>query len=313
MYVRETIQSAIHGTLEGYQSGYRIVMSDMNIAQPFPLSNNSHITRQNASMHCSNYVQVREYTKLKGKHNVYSLVPKIPVSIYIMTKSEFISSCSQPAVGSNIVQITRTTLFVNLKKNCCRQPFWITKNHFPSHFLPFQIDTTIFILWILFTKWLPAAILDVWNSLVIAFLAISDRYGTSFFKFVCQNGRRRPFWISENHFWLHFWPFQIDTELFFFFEIFVKTATGGHFGCPKWPAAILDGTIMSFIELVRDIWMSNACVKFEGRSLNPSEVIALTTKIWRGSGCGRVGCVADENIIFPNIYVYIYIYIYMYI
>ena len=64
-------------------------------------------------------------------------------------------------------------------------------------------------------------------------------------------------------------------------------AVGGHFGCPqitfdrisghfrsicnffflnvltKWPpAAILVGTTMSIIELVRDIWMSNACVKF---------------------------------------------------
>ena len=71
-------------------------------------------------------------------------------------------------------------------------------------------------------------------------------------------------------------------------------ATGGHVGCPKitfdrisghirypkWPpAAILDGTTMSIIELIRDIWMSNACVKFEERSLNPSKVIALTTKL----------------------------------
>ena len=32
-------------------------------------------------------------------------------------------------------------------------------------------------------------------------------------------------------------------------------------------------------ELVRDIWMNNACVKFEERSLNPSKVIALTTKL----------------------------------
>ena len=70
-------------------------------------------------------------------------------------------------------------------------------------------------------------------------------------------------------------------------------AAGGHFGCPKitfyhisgnsffltkWPpAAILDGTTMSIIELVRDIWMSNACVKLEECSLNPSKVIALTT------------------------------------
>ena len=79
--------------------------------------------------------------------------------------------------------------------------------------------------------------------------------------------------------------------------------TGGHFGCPKitfdrisghfrlirnfffkfltkWPpAAILDETTMSIIELVRDIWMNNACVKFEECSLNLSKVIALTTKL----------------------------------
>ena len=54
---------------------------------------------------------------------------------------------------------------------------------------------------------------------------------------------------------------------------------------------------MSIIELVRDIWMNNACVKFEERSLNPSKVIALTTKLC--GGCGG-GCVADENIIFPE-------------
>ena len=42
---------------------------------------------------------------------------------------------------------------------------------------------------------------------------------------------------------------------------------------------LLDGTTMSIIELVRDIWMSNACVKFEERRLNPSKVIALTTKL----------------------------------
>ena len=53
---------------------------------------------------------------LKGEHSVYSLVPNIAVCMYtyILTKSEFISSCSRPAVGSNIVQITRVTLFVNV-------------------------------------------------------------------------------------------------------------------------------------------------------------------------------------------------------
>ena len=56
------------------------------------------------------------------------------------------------------------------------------------------------------------------------------------------------------------------------------------------------------------IWMRNACVKFEERSLNPSQFIALTTKLGCGGGCGRRrgggGCVADENnIIFPKTYV----------
>ena len=132
-------------------------------------------------------------------------IPSFPkyLSIYILTKSEFISSCSQPAVGSNIVQITHTTFFVNVKKNGCRQPFWISKNHFPSHFLPFQIDTTIFILWI-----------------------------------CLQNGCRRPFWMSEIHLWSHFSPFQIDrsswmSEIHFrshFWSFWMSKMAGGYFG-----------------------------------------------------------------------------------
>ena len=100
--------------------------------------------------------------------------------------------------------------------------------------------------------------------------------------------------MSENNFRSQFLPFQIDTQLSFFLIVLTK-----------WPpAAILDWTTMSVIELVWDIWMSNACVKFEERSLNSSKVIALTTKLWRGGGGGRGGgCVADENIIFPKTYV----------
>ena len=43
----------------------------------------------------------------------------------------------------------------------------VTKNHFRSHFLPFQINTQV----LFFTKWFPAAILDDRKSLLIAFLA----------------------------------------------------------------------------------------------------------------------------------------------
>ena len=50
------------------------------------------------------------------------------------------------------------------------------------------------------------------------------------FDFFPQNGCRRPFWMTENHFRSHFSPFQINTQLWFFFH---KMAAGGHFGWPK--------------------------------------------------------------------------------
>ena len=110
-------------------------------------------------------------------------------------------------------------------QNGCRWPFWMTENHFQSHFSSFQINTQLFYFcsqngcqrpfWItknhffdrishhfrsirnfyFFTKWLPVAILDDRKSLSIAFLAISDQYVTLIF--------------------------------------FHKMAAGGHFGLPK--------------------------------------------------------------------------------
>ena len=57
---------------------------------------------------------------------------------------------------------------------------------------------------------------------------------------------------------------------FFFLNFFDKMAAGGHFG--------LDDNV-SYRTRPKDIWMNNAFVKFEERSLNPSKVIALTTKL----------------------------------
>ena len=322
-------------------------------------------------------------------------------------------------------------------QNGCLRPFWMSENHFRSHFCPFQINTQlfkklfykmaavghfgcpkltlnhisgyfrsipIFLLFFIFykmaagghfgcpkitfdlisghfrsihslnflTKWLPSAILDVRNSLCITFLAILDQYRFLFyFYFFLQNGCRWPFWMSENHFRLHFWPFQFDMQLKLFLNFFDKMAAGGHFGCPKFtfdrisghfrwighfgfpkftfdrnsgdfrsiqnfffhtelylslkffdkmaagghfrcpqitfyrisghfrsirnfflggffwtnwpPVAILDRTTMSIIELVRDIWMSSACVKFEERSLNP-QVLPHTEPYWETPG-----------------------------
>ena len=38
------------------------------------------------------------------------------------------------------------------------------------------------------------------------------------FYFFAQNGRRQPCWMSEINFCLHFWPFQIKTQLSFYFK-----------------------------------------------------------------------------------------------
>ena len=103
-------------------------------------------------------------------------------------------------------------------QNGCRWPFWITENHFWSHFWPFQINTQFL------------------------------------FGICSQNGCRRPFWMTENHFRSHFSPIQINTQLWFFFTIWLpadilddfrwlsmtflaiqicfKMAASGHFGIP---------------------------------------------------------------------------------
>ena len=88
-----------------------------------------------------------------------------------------------------------------------------------------------FCIYFFFTKWLPVAILDDRKSLSTAFLAISDQYAT--FDFFSQNGCRRPFRMTENHFRSHFSPFQINTQLFVYILFFHKMAAGGHFGWPK--------------------------------------------------------------------------------
>ena len=79
-----------------------------------------------------------------------------------------------------------------------------------------------------------------------------------------------------------------------------------NFWLSKWPTAVIMRACVppmggggGEVIIVQYIWMSNACVKFEERSLNPSKVIALTTKLWRG-GCCFCCCVADENIYIPG-------------
>ena len=79
---------------------------------------------------------------------------------------------------------------------------------------------TTFICFKFFNKWLPATILDDRKSFSITFLAISDQYAKFYFclEILSRNGRRRLFWINENHFRSHFSPFHINTHFVFKFH-----------------------------------------------------------------------------------------------
>ena len=91
--------------------------------------------------------------------------------------------------------------------------FWMTENHFRSHFSPFQINTQLCFLNI-FQNGRRLAILEVRfpkNNRVLPLCVINgyakyevDRWiydrvrePTSFFSFFIQNGRQRPFCFSD--------------------------------------------------------------------------------------------------------------------
>ena len=103
--------------------------------------------------------------------------------------------------------------FLNFRQNDCRQPFWLSEIHFRSHFGTFQINTKLFLNF--FYKWPAAPILDVRNSLSIAFLAISDRYAT-----------------------------------LIFLNFFDKMAAVGHFGCQKFTFDHISGHLRSKQNLI---------------------------------------------------------------
>ena len=133
----------------------------------------------------------------------------------------------------------------------------MSKNRFVSHFLPFHINTTIFILadvgyfgcqnftfyrisghfrsirnfifFLIFcTKWLPAAILDVRKSLSVAFLPISDQYATFIFIFFTK-------WLPSaildvrNSIWITFLAILDQYRFFDFFLIFLQNGCRWHF------------------------------------------------------------------------------------
>ena len=184
-------------------------------------------------------------------------------------------------------------------QNGCRRPFWISKNLFWSHFCPFQINTKLVCNFLHIGCRRPFWMSKIHFDRISGHFRLIRNF--NFFGNFWQTDWRWPFWMSEIHFWSHFWPFQINTNFFFGVHFGCTKITfdgiSGHFrsirnlilfknfGCSqitldrisghfrsihnfffkfltKWPPpAIFDAITMSIIELVRDIWMSNACVK----------------------------------------------------
>ena len=135
---------------------------------------------------------------LKGEHNIYSVLPNIPVCIYILTKSEYISSCSWPAVGSNIVQITSATFFVNVffKWPLCRKKIDVCRSkssHFgcPKWLLTISDQYHNFNFCDFFYKMAAGGHFGCSKLTFMAFPAISDQYQTFFFRNFLHNGCRR--------------------------------------------------------------------------------------------------------------------------
>ena len=107
--------------------------------------------------------------------------------------------------------------------------------------------------------------------------------------FFSQNGRRRPFWMTENHFRSHFSPFQINTELFIFF---FKMAASSHFGSQFLPKSI--GTYLHRSSMaVSNMNLIRALVS----QLRETQALACG-----GGGCGGCGGggVQTKTIISPK-------------
>ena len=152
----------------------------------------------------------------------------------------------------------------------------MSKNHFVSHFLPFQINTTIFfqitatITQVFFTKWLLAAILDVRKSLSVAFLAISDQYAifvqmfftkwlpsaildvrnSLWITFLAILDQYRFFILDVRKVSISFLPISDRYTTLFIFEIFDKMDHVGHFGCPNFTFDRISGHFRSICNLI---------------------------------------------------------------
>ena len=100
---------------------------------------------------------------------------------------------------------------------------------------------------ILLTKWLPSALLDVRNSLSIAFLAILDQYWIFIFlEFFYKMAAGAHFGYPKLTFDRISGHFR-SIRNFIFFEISHKMAAVGHFGCPKFTFDRISGHFRSIL------------------------------------------------------------------
>ena len=137
------------------------------------------------------------------------------------------------ATAKSYTNTSYRTFFWIFSQNRQRRPFWMTENHFRSHFSPFQINVQLFIFLFLYKMAATFNFLKLfykiapgghfwWPKITRDRISRHFRSIRNFFfllKF-SQNGRRRPFWMTENHFRSHFSSY------------FHKMAVGGHFGFP---------------------------------------------------------------------------------
>ena len=115
--------------------------------------------------------------------------------------------------------------------------------HFRWHFWPFQINTKTSIFFYFFYKMAARA---HFGCPKFTFDHISNHFRSILFILFFTKWPAAPILDVRNSL-SHFWPFQIDTQLLIFWEIFDKMAAVGHFGYPKFTFDRISGHFRSIL------------------------------------------------------------------
>ena len=136
----------------------------------------------------------------------------------------------------------------------------LTLNGISGHFRSIR---NFYIFFYFLTKWPPALILDVRNSLSIAFLAISDRCKTLFFWEILTKWLPSAILDVRNSLPIVFLAILDQCGIFIFLNFFDKMSAVGRFGCPKFTFDRISGHFRSirkfnFLEILTKwpFWIS---------------------------------------------------------